>query len=61
MVDDADKARKKLKRRVDKMSDDKAERLENDKSRLRKWAERVLNAAWDVIKGTIGGFLASLF
>jgi hypothetical protein len=59
MVDE-NKAKKKLKRRVDKMSDAKAERLESDKSRFRKWVESVVGTAWDVIKGAIGSFLAGL-
>ncbi len=53
--------KEKLKRRIDQMDEKKAERLENDKSRFRKWAEGVLNTAWDVIKSAIGGAIAALF
>jgi len=59
MVDER-KAKKKLKRRIDNMSDAEAKRKANDKSRFRKWVESVVGAAWDVVKGAIGSFLSGL-
>jgi|GEM_PF-2498559 len=53
--------KQKLKRRIDQMDEKKAERLENDKSRFKKWAKSVLSTTWDVIKSAIGGAIAALF
>lgn len=53
--------KKKLKDEIDKMDKKKMERIEGDKSRLRRWAKKVLSAAWDTIKSAVGGWLASIF
>ncbi|MEZ3115990.1 hypothetical protein RYH80_08670 [Halobaculum sp. MBLA0147] len=60
-MSDAKKMKRKLKSEIDDMDKKELERIENDKSRLRKWAKRVLSAAWSTIKSAIGGWISSLF
>lgn len=56
--------REELKRRaakqIDKADEKELERLEGDKSRLRKWLESALNVAKDVLKSALGGIISSL-
>lgn len=56
--------REELKRRaakqIDRASEKELERLEGDKSRLRKWLESALNVAKDVLKSALGGIISSL-
>lgn len=60
-MSDAKEMKKKLKRQIDKMDEDKISRKKKDKSRVKKWAKRVLGAAWDVIKSAVGGLLGTIF
>lgn len=56
--------REELKRRaakqIDQANEKELERVEGDKSRLRKWLESALNLAKDVLKSALGGLIASL-
>lgn len=56
--------REELKRRaakqIDKADEEELERLEGDKSRLRKWLESALNVAKDVLKSALGGIISAL-
>lgn len=56
--------REELKRRaakqIDKANEEELERLEGDKSRLRKWLESALDVAKDVIKSAIGGIISAI-
>jgi hypothetical protein len=53
--------KQKLKQEIDEMDEKELERIEGDQSRIKRWAKKVLSAAWSAIKSAVGSFISSLF
>ena len=60
-MSDKEELKRKALKEIDRLDDQTAEELNNDRGRLRDWIKGVLKEAWDVIKSAIGGLLAGIF